>query len=84
MQSVGARQAPILNAQDAEFLPLSSSSRIVARPRVHARSAQSGSIGETRARVLNAMSHSAVFQASALRWSQLPGVSGAWTPNGRG
>ena len=94
LQSVHARQAPTF-AQDfgpsmPEFLQLSPKSRTVSRPGMHVRGAQSGSIEETRARVLNAMSHSAVFQASsrggggpgsALRWNQLPGVSG-WIPQG--
>ena len=79
-----ARQAPIF-AQDfgpsqPEFLSLSPGARTVTRPSVHACSAQSG-ISETRARVFNAMSHSALLQASSLRWNQLPGVSG-WTPQG--
>ena len=94
LQSVHARQAPTF-AQDfspsmPEVLQLSPESRTVSRPGMHVRGAQSGSIEETRARVLNAMSHSAVFQASsrggggpgsALRWNQLPGVSG-WIPQG--
>ena len=79
-----ARQVSFVEeSSQVGFLPLSPVSRTVARP-AHARSR---GIGEQRARVLNAMNHSAVFQAasagrglpgSALRWGQVPGVSGSW------
>ena len=93
LQSVNVRQAssPAQDFCQSEFLPLSPSSRTVTRPGMHVQSAQPSSIEDRRARVFNAMSHSASFQAasvagrgpsSALRWSQLPGVSGQWAPNG--
>ena len=66
---------------------MSPASRTVVRPGAHVRSVPSRDIGEQRARVFNAMNHSAIFQAaaagqglpgSALRWGQVPGVSGSW------
>ena len=62
----------------------------VVRLGAHVRSVQPSNVEDRRARVFNAMAHSATFQAasasfargpsSALRWSQLPGVSGQWAP----